>query len=102
MKIKKYIDLRYFFMALVVGLFFAYISTPPPDIVIKYPTPENAGKVVYRDAADVCYKYQSKVVKCPSDRSKIEVPELQSYTDPDIKNNLSVIDTIKSFGSNNN
>jgi hypothetical protein len=98
MKLQKYIDLKYFFAALVVGLFITYISTPPPDVVIKYPTPDNAGKVTYKDAADVCYKYKSKVVKCPSNPMDIETPEIQGVSDPDSKNNTSVFDTLKSLG----
>jgi hypothetical protein len=99
MKIGKYINFRYFFCALVIGLFVAYISTPPPDIVIKYPTPDNAGKVTYRDAADVCYKYKSKVVKCPTNPTDIEKPDLQNITDPNIKNNASVLDTLKALST---
>jgi hypothetical protein len=55
-----------FFIALIVGLFFAYISTPNPKVIIKYPTPENAGKVVYKDNSGVCYKYHAKEIDCPT------------------------------------
>ena len=45
-------------------ILFVYILTPTPDIVLKYPTPENSGKIVYKDKADVCYKYEAKEVTC--------------------------------------
>ena len=35
--ISKYIIPFYFFIALFIGLFVAYVSTPAPDIIIKYP-----------------------------------------------------------------
>ena len=63
-----YINPTIFFVALFVGFFIAYITTPIPEVVIKYPTPQNAGKVVYRDNADNCYKYEAKQVKCPKNK----------------------------------
>lgn len=63
-----------FFISLSIGLFFAYISTPVPDVVIKYPTPENAGKVMYMDSAKNCYKYRAKAVKCPKKKKAETMP----------------------------
>ena len=40
-----YIDPFIFFIALFVWFFIAYITTPVPDIVIRYPSPENSGKI---------------------------------------------------------
>ncbi len=68
----SYIDPYAFFISLAVGLLLAYITTPPPDVLIKHPTPENAGKVVYRDNADVCYKYRAERISCPADLSKVK------------------------------
>ncbi len=81
----KYINPFYFLIAFFIGMFFTYISTPPPDIVIKYPTPDNAGKIIYRDTADVCYKYRAQKVDCPKDKSKIKKFDLQ-YHENDKKN----------------
>jgi hypothetical protein len=67
-----YIDPFYFLIALCVGLFYTYITAPVPQIIIKYPTPFNAGKITYVDQNDVCYKYQIKKVTCPKDRSQIK------------------------------
>lgn len=63
--ISEYIDPFIFFIALFVGFFIAYITTPVPDIVIRYPSPENSGKITYKDSANNCYKYKAKEVKCP-------------------------------------
>lgn len=49
-----------------------YITTSPPKIIIKYPTPFNAETTIYKDKADNCYKYESKKAECPTDESKIK------------------------------
>lgn len=67
-----YIDPLYFLIALCLGLLYTYVSAPVPQVIIKYPTPFNAGKVTYVDQNDVCYKYQIKKVSCPNDKSKIK------------------------------
>ena len=65
------IDPLFFFISLCVGLFLCYITAPTPDIIIKYPTPENSDKLVFRDKADNCYKFVSNEVECPKDISEI-------------------------------
>lgn len=55
-----------FFLAFALGIFYVYISSPKPRIIIKYPTPFNANKVFYKSDEDVCYKYNVKEVKCDS------------------------------------
>jgi hypothetical protein len=49
-----------------------YVLTPPPRIVFKHPNPENAGKTVYKDNSDNCYKYEVDKVPCPKDKNKIK------------------------------
>lgn len=61
----------YFFAAFAIGLLFAYIITPSPQVVVKFPSPFNAGKIVYKDKAENCYKYNAEEVQCPSDPSRI-------------------------------
>jgi len=53
-----------FFLAFSAGLLYVYIAAPKPKIVIKYPTPYNASKIVYRSDNDLCYKYNADEVKC--------------------------------------
>jgi hypothetical protein len=77
MSILDYIDPLYFLIALTVGLIFTYLTAPQPQMVIKYPTPFNAGKVTYVDQNDVCYKYQMKKVTCPVDQSKVKSYQFQ-------------------------
>lgn len=55
-----------FFIAFALGVFYVYISTPKPRIIIKYPTPFNANKVYYQSDDGMCYKYNVEEVKCDS------------------------------------
>ena len=66
---EKYIDPTIFLISLFIGIFLTYIITPPPKIVVKYPTPYNAGKITYIDDNKVCYKYKANKVSCPTDKS---------------------------------
>lgn len=80
LNILKQIDPFYFVLALSIGLFFIYITNDNvPDVIILYPTPDNAGKIVYKDSGNVCYKYKSEEVKCPSNSTKVKQMPIQ-YT----------------------
>lgn len=73
----KFINPIVFLISFAVGLFFCYITSPTPIPIIQYPTLENAGSIVYKDDADVCYKYKAMKVKCPSDPNQIKSMVLQ-------------------------
>ena len=53
-----------FIIAFLLGVIYVYISSPPIRNVIKYPTPYNANKIVYRDHNQQCYKFNAEEVKC--------------------------------------
>ncbi len=53
-----------FCIAFVVGLIFVYIDSPKQREVIKYPTPYNSNKLVYRSTSENCYKIKAEEVKC--------------------------------------
>lgn len=72
------IEPLYFFISLFIGLFITYTFTPDPEVIIKFPTPENAGKIIYKDNSDNCFKFKSNEVKCPSDNSKIKSIPIQN------------------------
>jgi hypothetical protein len=76
-KFTDYIDPVAFFIALAIGLFITYIYSPPKKIIIKWPTPENSGKIIYKDNADLCYKYQADEIPCPDDKSLIKNTSIQ-------------------------
>jgi hypothetical protein len=53
-----------FIIAFAIGILYVYVSAPKPKIIIKYPTPFNADKIVYKNENDICYKYKVEEVKC--------------------------------------
>lgn len=61
----------YFLAALFVGILLVYMTSPTPEIIVKYPTPENAKSSVFKDDADSCYKFQTETVACSNG-----IPEL--------------------------
>jgi hypothetical protein len=64
-KFTDYIDPLSFFIALFIGLFFTYIYYKPRKIIIQWPTPENAGKIVYKNENDEnCYAYKASEIDC--------------------------------------
>ncbi len=71
-KFTDYINVTAFFIALGVGLFLTYIFSKPKKIIIKWPTPENAGKLIYKDNAENCYKYKANEIPCPDDKNLIK------------------------------
>ena len=71
------IDPFVFLVSLCVGIFISYIFRKEPRVVVKHPTPENAGKITYVDDAGICYRYRAQEVDCPSDKSQIKQIPLQ-------------------------
>lgn len=69
----KFIDPLYFFISFAVGLFIFYIYHPKPDVVMKFPSPYNAGQIEYKDDdSQSCFKYQASKVQCPVDKTLIK------------------------------
>ncbi len=66
-----FIEPWYFFISFFIGLFFVYISTPTPEVIIKYPTPDKADKTIFEDDAENCYKFTANEVSCPTNKSEI-------------------------------
>jgi len=65
------IDTFWFLTSLCVGLLIVYCTTPTPDIIIKYPTPFNAHKLVFKDDVD---KFNTKEISCPNQEQISEFP----------------------------
>jgi hypothetical protein len=65
MSILSNIDTFWFLTSLCVGLLLVYCTTPTPDIIIKYPTPFNAHKLVFEDDVNNCYRFHTHEVSCP-------------------------------------
>lgn len=71
------------FFALIIsfciGILYVYISSPPPSVVMKFPSPFNAGKVVYKNKLDECYKYEYEKVECDKVKKLQSQPVLENF-----------------------
>ena len=68
----KHIRLIPLICGLVIGIIAILCINPQKTVVYKYPTPESAGKVVYKDKNGICYKYSSKEVSCDKNESRLK------------------------------
>lgn len=68
------IDLRWFLISLFIGLFVVYTTTPNPEVIVKYPTPDNAHNSVFKDDSDNCYKFTTEEVDCNQSNEINEIP----------------------------
>lgn len=64
-----------FFISLAIGFLFVYMITPPPEVIIKFPSPFNVGKITYKDKSDNCYVYQAEKVACESVDKSLLLPQ---------------------------
>lgn len=70
---KQYLNFKVFLLAFLLGIIIVFVTAPRHDVVFKFPSPDNAGKFVYKDdQSGSCYKYFAKSVEC--DHTAIEQP----------------------------
>ena len=67
----------WFFSAFAIGLLLCYVMQPKPEVVVRFPSPYNAGQVVYRDKAENCFTYRSTEVSCPANGDGVRPQPLQ-------------------------
>jgi hypothetical protein len=68
----------YFFLSFAVGLLVCYVTNPKPEVIVKFPSPYNAGQVTYKGDDNTCYKYKADKVQCPLDKSMIKPQPVMS------------------------
>lgn len=59
-------------IGIVVGIIGIYGIKPVMADVIKYPTPENCDRLIYKDKNGMCYKYNTKVVNCDANENRLK------------------------------
>jgi hypothetical protein len=74
----NYISIPVFLVSFAVGVFFVYILGPEIKTVYIYPTPENVDKILFKDKADNCFRFEEQVVDCPKDESLISNIPMQT------------------------
>jgi hypothetical protein len=77
MDLSKFIDIKIFLLALFAGLFLSYILSPKKRIIYVYPNPSNTSKLLYKDKADNCFKFEKYETKCPANSKDIEDYKVQ-------------------------
>ncbi len=75
--LSKYIDFKFFFISLAVGIFFVYINQPSSTIIYVYPTPDNIDKIQYKDKIGNCFEFKTEEVTCPKNLSDINSIPIQ-------------------------
>jgi hypothetical protein len=62
--LSRFVDFRWFFIAFFVGIIIVYAMAPPHKIVYRFPSPQNADKIVYSHMDGSCYKFDATMVEC--------------------------------------
>ena len=65
------INVFYFLLSFAFGILYVYISRPESKVVVKFPSPYNAGRVMYRDKAGSCYKFKAEKKSCPINKESL-------------------------------
>jgi hypothetical protein len=76
MKLLSKLRAPWFFGAFIVGLVLAYVLGAKPEVIVKFPSPKNAGSVVYH-GDESCFKYNAEKVACPTDESEVRPQPIQ-------------------------
>jgi hypothetical protein len=68
----KHLRLFPFIAGIIIGIIAILFIKPTKNVIHKYPTPETAGKLAYKDKNGVCYKYIAKQVDCDKNESRLK------------------------------
>ena len=64
MNLFKHLNPLAFIISFCIGILIVCMKQPPRRIVYKHPTPFNAGKEIYRDNNNGCFKYKATEIDC--------------------------------------
>lgn len=58
---------KFFLYGFLFGILLLCLTKKETKVFIQYPTPYNAGKIIYRDSLNNCYSFKSIRTKCSND-----------------------------------
>lgn len=58
------LNIPIFILGFAIGILYVYLLKPGYTKIIRYPTPETCGKIVYRDNSENCFIYEYEKVVC--------------------------------------
>ncbi len=67
----KLISFKYMIISFAIGLFFVYVFGPNNKIIYINPTQDTHKEFIVEDKVGNCFHYDSNMVDCPKDDSKI-------------------------------
>jgi len=68
----KHIQLIPLFAGLVIGVIAILFVKPEQKINYKYPTPDNAKELTFKDKNGICFQYIPKEVDCDKNEAKLK------------------------------
>ena len=68
----KHFRILPFVLGVILGIFGIYFVKPEQTVTYRYPTPDNAGTVTYKDKNGVCYTYSATTVDCDKNEAKLK------------------------------
>ena len=60
----KYFSISIFLISFLLGMIYNYLSKPELKVIKISPTPDNCNSILYKDKAEICYKYKPQQVEC--------------------------------------
>ena len=82
-----------FIIGFVIGMCYIYYKAPELVDKIVYPTPYNAGKIIYKNKNGDCYQYIAEIVECPEDKTLIKHHNISTNT-PNNSTTTSLFDKV--------
>ena len=73
----KHMRIVPFICGLVIGIIAVIYVKPEESVVRKYPTPETAKDMIYKDKNGMCYTFESQEVNCDKSEEKLRDFPLQ-------------------------
>lgn len=71
MYLKEIFNQYYFLYGFSIGIILVLLFKPKQKVLIQYPTPFNAGRTIYKDHLNQCYKLRPIRTKCGSNNQKV-------------------------------